>query len=192
MADFFISDTHFRHKNVIQYCDRPFQDVHQMNDAMVGNWNAIVGSSDTVWILGDFVFGGLGPITEFNQKLTGKKILVRGNHDDKRVLKPENWERLGFERVIDSTPQGYLHELAPNLFVKLSHFPYKGGGDSSHEERYEERRCIDDGKTWLLHGHCHGYIGRVRERSIDVGVDASKVFAPIAADEYVRLINQEG
>ncbi len=57
MKTFFTADTHFCHKNIIAFCKRPFASVEEMNEAMIVNWNSVVGDDDDVWVLGDFAFG---------------------------------------------------------------------------------------------------------------------------------------
>lgn len=42
---FFTSDTHFNHTNIIQYCQRPFKSTDEMNEAMIDNWNSVVGET---------------------------------------------------------------------------------------------------------------------------------------------------
>ena len=49
--EYFISDTHFYHYNIIQYCDRPFDNIEEMNNKMIESWNSIVTQSDTVYSL---------------------------------------------------------------------------------------------------------------------------------------------
>lgn len=34
---FFTSDSHFMHKNVIKYCNRPFETVDEMNRKLIEN-----------------------------------------------------------------------------------------------------------------------------------------------------------
>ena len=189
---FFTSDLHFWHRNVITYCQRPFKDVYHMHEVLIANWNATVGEDDLVYILGDFAFGSLAKIAVITQRLSGRKILVRGNHDDRRVLQQNNWAAVGFERVFDSAPEGVALETAPGLIVRLSHYPYVGAGDSTTVERFPERRCVDKG-GWLLHGHCHGCLGQVRDRMVDVGVDADplKTYAPIPLSRILQIIGYE-
>jgi calcineurin-like phosphoesterase family protein len=190
---FFTSDLHFYHRNVLTYCQRPFKDVYHMHEVLISNWNATVATDDLVYILGDFAFGSLAKIAAITQRLSGHKVLVRGNHDDRRVLQQENWAALGFDCVFNSEPGGVELEIAPGLTVRLSHYPYVGAGDSSATERFPERRCIDNG-GWLLHGHCHGCLGQVRDRMIDVGVDADplKIYAPIPLDRILQVITALG
>jgi calcineurin-like phosphoesterase family protein len=76
---FFISDTHFGHANIIQYGNRPFADVTEMNQEMVLRWNSAVTKRDTVYHLGDL---GMGKESlELIKHLNGRKILIIGNHD---------------------------------------------------------------------------------------------------------------
>lgn len=93
---FVISDTHFYHKNIIEYCNRPFGTVEEMNNTMIENWNKVVGPEDYVIHCGDFALGRIDDIKEIVSKLNGHKILVRGNHDHNTVTQ---YKSAGFEHV---------------------------------------------------------------------------------------------
>lgn len=62
MSNFYISDTHFGHFNIIKHCNRPFSTVEEMDEVMINNWNNVVTSKDTVYILGDVVFSKNNPV----------------------------------------------------------------------------------------------------------------------------------
>ncbi len=74
-----VSDSHFGHRNIIDYCGRPFDSVEAMNEAMVERWNAVVQPQDKVYHLGDFVINKKW--IEIGKMLNGHKRLVIGNHD---------------------------------------------------------------------------------------------------------------
>lgn len=78
---FIISDTHFGHKRICEFEPeaRPFSDVQQHDDELVYRWNNTVKKGDTVWHLGDVLFG----LSAFETlaRLNGVKRLVMGNHD---------------------------------------------------------------------------------------------------------------
>ena len=80
---YFISDTHFFHGNVIRFDNRPFETMDQMNDEMLKKWNAKVTPSDTVYILGDYIWKTQDDKIEWAKQLNGKKRLIMGNHDFK-------------------------------------------------------------------------------------------------------------
>ncbi len=79
--EYFISDTHFNHNNIIKYCNRPFKDIEDMNESLVTSWNEVVGPEDTVYFLGDFCLGNRNEVIKFGHRLNGHKILIMGNHD---------------------------------------------------------------------------------------------------------------
>jgi calcineurin-like phosphoesterase family protein len=83
MKIFIISDTHFHHKNIIKYSNRPFKSVEEMDKEMIKKWNNNVGKEDIVIHLGDFGMGSKNEIIELKNKLNGTIILLRGNHDHK-------------------------------------------------------------------------------------------------------------
>jgi calcineurin-like phosphoesterase family protein len=196
---FFTSDTHFGHKNIIKYSNRPFADVSHMNEALIANWNAVVGPLDTVFHLGDVA---LGPWEDWDKVLTrlnGYKVLVVGNHD--RIFKGEKPKMQ--ERFADQYA-GWFDEIHHNVEdfaledgtkVNLSHFPYEA--DHFDNARYMEFRLKDEG-TVLVHGHTHaeheklGMDSRVSRSvagtlQIHVGQDAWN-YRPVSEGEVLNLI----
>ena len=87
MANFFISDLHIGHANVIRFDQRPFADLSEMHEAIVSNWNRVVTGNDTVYILGDFVWAKDSEWPFYVAPLAGNKVLIRGNHDIKGMSK---------------------------------------------------------------------------------------------------------
>lgn len=80
----FTSDLHFGHRNVLRFCDRPWDNEKEMGNGLVENWNNTVGDNDIVFILGDvFWFNDSHSIKKVLSKLKGKYIyIIPGNHDD--------------------------------------------------------------------------------------------------------------
>ncbi len=74
---FIIADTHFGHKKIAGM--RGFETIEEHDAYLVAAWNTTVGKKDTVWHLGDVLFGQAS--FETLGKLNGIKKLVMGNHD---------------------------------------------------------------------------------------------------------------
>lgn len=113
MSTFIIADTHFNHKNIIDYCNRPFTDVDNMNTALIQNWNSVVKSDDIVYHLGDFAVGTIDIVKHFRAKLNGKIFLIKGNHDGYNI---KRYYEAGFDKVYDKPI------LLENQYI-LSHKP---------------------------------------------------------------------
>ena len=131
--DYFISDLHFGHKNIIEYEKRPFRSVEHMNDELVKNWNKVVTGNDTVFCLGDVSFCGAELTRNYVSALNGKKILVMGNHD--RIRKPDWWAEKGFQEV-------YRFPIIYKDWIVLGHEPPVYMCDSS--------------PYYFMYGHVHG------------------------------------
>ena len=79
---FYIADTHFGHRNIIQFDNRPYQDIEEMHHVMEMLWNSVVCDDDDVYILGDFSMHMNGErASALAGKLNGRKHLILGNHD---------------------------------------------------------------------------------------------------------------
>lgn len=87
MAIFFTADTRFGHREIIRMCERPYADAAEMDEALIGSWNAPVQPSDTVWHPGDFTMGRKRErLAQVFGRLNGTKRLVKGNHDGPKMM----------------------------------------------------------------------------------------------------------
>jgi len=72
-----ISDTHFFHENIGQYCGRP----DGWQELIIENWNHWIGPEDIVFHLGDLALGKKESVETVVPLLNGRLFLLRGNHD---------------------------------------------------------------------------------------------------------------
>lgn len=191
---FFTSDTHFGHANIIKYCNRPFKSVSHMNQAIIENWNNVVGPDDTVYHLGDVALGPWEDWDNSLSQLNGHITLVIGNHDrvfegaynEKQRTRFAPVYRQWFERMEPS-----LITMISGTEVNLSHFPYEA--DHMENARYMEYRLKDEGRT-LIHGHTH--LDEIVSRSvkgtlqIHVGMDAWN-YTPVSEEQLAVLLESQ-
>ena len=154
MSVFFSADTHFGHANIMAYAQRPFASAEEIDEALIANWNAVVGPRDEVWHLGDFALAS-DPDRYF-RRLRGIKHLVVGNHDGDRVRRLP-WASVHEMRMVRVGRDG----------VFCCHYPMRTWPQAHHG---------------ALHafGHVHGVL-RDSRRSCDVGVDRWG-FTPVTLD----------
>ena len=139
---YFTSDTHFNHTNILKYESetRPFETIEEMNEVLISNWNSVVKEDDIVYVLGDFFMGTLDSIEPIYNRLNGKVILIRGNHDTKNRLKI--YEELGIE-IKDIEYLNYK-----GRFFILCHFPIAS-------EEFIKMVIRDNSEVVNLYGHIH-------------------------------------
>ena len=161
--DFFISDTHFYHKNIIKYSKRPFESVEEMNEEMTLRWNKKVGPNDRIYHLGDFGFAPRQTLNAILARLNGQKFLIRGNHDHEAVkLDGWGWVKDIYEAKINGVK------------VVLCHYGMRVWNESHHGALH-------------LFGHSHGSLPG-NSQSMDVGVDTGNNFYPYSFDEVVAKL----
>ena len=170
---FFISDTHFGHKNIIKYSNRPFGSVEEMNRALIENWNKVVGPKDEVWHLGDFAFMKYDDFKNVVRQLHGVKRLILGNHDKNIIHNRNNLLNSGLFASI----QNYAEIYAGGQMIVLFHYGQRVWNKSHHG-------------SIMLYGHSHGSLPPFG-KSVDVGVDCKEITAeyrPVSIDEVLAYM----
>lgn len=138
------SDTHFNHKKIMEYENRPFESVEEMNKILIENWNKTVSNKDTIYHLGDFAWGNQETIKSIVNKLNGYKILIKGNHD--RGHSKLWWHDVGFNDVIDGgiiLEEFYL--LSHEPMYMNSHMPYVNIHGHLHSNKMEGNQYYNVG-----------------------------------------------
>jgi calcineurin-like phosphoesterase family protein len=100
MAIFFTSDTHFGDHRTLNIHKRPFASVTEMDEALIGGWNAAVSEKDEVWHLGDFA-RKLADVPGLLSRLNGRKHLIRGNNDSPGIGDVSGWESVADYREME-------------------------------------------------------------------------------------------
>lgn len=110
----FISDLHIGHRNIIKYCNRPWETSEEMDAALFKNWNETVKQNDVVHFLGDLTLSSNPEIIKsILSRLNGIKYLIKGNHDR---LTNQQYRDCGFKEVYDTS-------IIYKDFFILSHIP---------------------------------------------------------------------
>jgi len=164
------SDPHFYHRNICKFTNgdgsklRPWDDADEMTEDLIRWYNECVSDQDRVYILGDVAFT-VADIRRSVSRLNGRKILVPGNHEPKKMAK--------YIDLFDDVC-GYVQRQG---FI-MSHIPIHPGSLA----------------RWKLniHGHTHsnrveevGYPGSADPRYVSVCVEQTN-FRPIELDEIIK------
>lgn len=161
--NWFTSDHHWNHTNILGYCARPFSSMEEMNEVMIERWNERISDSDTVYHIGDVFLGRPDNAIEIVRRLKGHKILISGNHDRSRKTMIE----CGFNEVCNRKD----FTLKNGKLALLCHKPQPESVIKSYDLQ--------------IHGHRHnGAI--VSGKRLNVCVDLWNFF-PISEDEICNI-----
>jgi len=152
-----ISDTHFYHDNIINYCDRPFNNTYEMNEYIIKKWNEVVKEDDLIVHLGDFAIGWdksyktkKDSYKSIMDRLNGKKVLIKGNHDKESN---QFYLDIGFEKVLDN-----MILTINNKKILFTHYPLEIKKQNSKELNEYISRLKENDYDLVLHGHTHNRV----------------------------------
>jgi len=146
--NYFASDWHMCHKNILKYDKRPFSSLDEMHEIIISNYNNTVKENDNFYFLGDFCFDDR--FTEvYLSQLKGNLFFIKGNHDKNHTIKL--YKKYGT----------YLGEQTKiridNQEIVLNHFSMRVW-DKNHHGAFH------------LYGHSHGALeDNPYGKSMDVG-----------------------
>ena len=164
-GEYVTSDHHFGHRNIIQYCDRPFKGINHMDEFMIARWNERVPKGAIVYHLGDLSLHS----ARYVHRLNGRIRLVLGNHDKIRG---------GDRDKFDWIKSYYESKTVDGIKVVMCHYPFHTWNASHHG-------------SWHLHGHCHGTVDGGKYNRLDVGVDAHQ-FIPLSYYQVRSIMEKKG
>lgn len=184
----FTADLHLYHDNILWMAKRPFKDCDEMWEHIKADWISKVKPDDYVFILGDVLWGSQASrLAKMADALPGHICIVMGNHDKEKGSVSstgsnfdvfESHERAEFIRVKSE-------KLGVDQLIFMSHYPavtwpQKGRG------------------AIMLHGHVHGNMDELNEKSpdlrVDVGIDGKLAKLGLLSfnDVYEYMLHKAG
>jgi len=131
---------------MIQYCNRPFDNIEDHDETIIDNHNSVVGVGDYFIHAGDFTLKSKHKAKEYLKRLNGKHIFLKGSHD--------YWMPRDSKMVWEKKIKGH--------FIVACHYCFRTWGKSHYD-------------SWHLFGHSHGSLPSIG-KSHDVGLDNNGYF----------------
>ena len=179
---YFTSDEHFGHRNIIDFCHRPFKDTDEMRETIIANHNSLVKPGDRVYHIGDMFWRTLsvGEALTIKYRLNGEHYYIYGNHDEMFRNHAVRDSFIWCKDVENLNIKGF-----PNIF--LCHYAMRVW-NGSHRG------------AWHLYGHSHNQLpeitnGNKRDGdspfSFDIGVDCWN-YKPISLEQVREKMKSKG
>lgn len=137
--DYFSSDWHLGHANIIKYDKRPFKDVDEMDRVILDNVCDQLQKGDNLYYIGDFCFTrSKHAAEEYMKRIAWTEAnfyFIRGNHDghDVRKLYAKYGTYLGEQaKVVVQGQEIVLNHYAMRVWDKSHHGVWHLYGHSHH------------------------------------------------------------
>ncbi len=177
--NFFTSDHHFDHANIIKYCNRPFASKEEMDEHMIKCWNERITKKDKVFHIGDFTLSNDSKyVYQLIKRLNFAEIVwILGNHDPKHAI--QVYKEFGF---VTNFLEIKLSGMPP---ITLCHYPMLTWNKSHYG-------------ALNIFGHHHGNLSGVgtdpdlklrTKQQLDVSVDTNN-FYPYSLTDISQILTQ--
>lgn len=183
MSIYFSSDLHFNHDREFVWGARGFNNVEEMNEAIIERFNSVIQPGDILYLLGDSALGGGEKATlEANkaliERLNGEIHMVRGNHD----TNPRVEMYQSCANVVEAAKWADMLKYKGYHFY-LSHFPTMTG----NLEKETLKQC-----TCNLFGHTHQTSNFYMDLPFvyHVGVDSHNCY-PVLLDDIIEQMKEK-
>lgn len=166
------SDLHLGHNKPFIYEARGFKTIQEHDKKIIENYNFFVENEDQVFILGDCFLGTDSDYAiELLKQLKGNKILIFGNHDNRKKI-----ERMIDEKIFHIVCREDRIQIGEKIFI-LSHYPTIVANYKDKNLVYNICGHTHSKNKFLNHYHCY-----------NACLDAHNNF-PISLEEIVKDIN---
>ena len=170
----FSADLHLNHNKPFIYETRGFQNIYEMNEKIISNYNEVIQHDDTIYLLGDLCLGGTDYVKDNHKllsQLKGHIHIIRGNHDtDNRI---ELYHNLYNIESIEAA--AFLRYNKYHFF--LCHFP------ACTTNFDDDKRSLTQ-RTLCLAGHTHSKELFEPCGSYNVSVDAHNCY-PVPIEQII-------
>lgn len=148
---FFIADEHYGHwtsseRNIIKYCNRPFDSIEEMDAEIIKRFNSVVSKDDITIHAGDFTLKNKQVAYDYLQKLNGDHLCLQGSHD----------------RWLPKAAPYIWQKTIENQFLVVCHYSMH----TWHRSHYN---------SFQLYGHSHGKLAPEGKQH-DIGVDNNNFY----------------
>lgn len=176
MSIFVTSDWHLGHDRQFVYKPRGFNNVQEMNEAIIERHNRLVKPDDDVYVLGDLALGPHENV-DLIKRMNGKLHIVYGNHDT--IVRQALYAQL--PNVVETAWAIMLNYKKYHFY--MTHFPCNTG--NLQKESLKQM-------TLNLYGHTHQTNKFYEDRPYMycVDVDAHNCY-PINLDDIISDMNDK-
>jgi len=164
----FTADYHLAHKNIIEYCNRPFSSVKEMDQTILNNLSLVIKPGDDIYYLGDLSFNTESARIFLDITKRCNVIFIKGNHDKGSVIHELKQYKIPV--------YGLKTITFDKQVIVLCHYAMRVW-DRSHYN------------SWQLYAHSHGSLPPIGKQH-DVGVDNND-FKPVSMSSLFEIMNQK-